>query len=37
MLIDARIQARFDKDWQKADEIRQKLQELGVELHDKKI
>ncbi len=36
-LIDARIQARKDKNWAKADEIRDQLEALGVQLQDKKI
>jgi cysteinyl-tRNA synthetase len=36
-LIDAREQARVDKDWAKADELRDKLTALGVEVQDKKL
>ncbi|MFT6765687.1 MAG: cysteinyl-tRNA synthetase [Alteromonas naphthalenivorans] len=36
-LIDAREQARIDKDWAKADELRDKLTKLGVEVQDKKL
>ncbi|MEX0848904.1 MAG: cysteine--tRNA ligase [Candidatus Dependentiae bacterium] len=36
-LIDERVQARADKDWAKADQLRDKLIELGVDLKDKKI
>jgi len=36
-LIDARIVAREAKDWAKADELRDKLIELGVDVQDKKI
>lgn len=35
-LIKEREHARAQKNWQKADEIRQKLRELGYEVHDKK-
>ncbi|MBP6918862.1 MAG: cysteine--tRNA ligase [Legionellaceae bacterium] len=34
--IDARNQARLDKDWQRADEIRHALLEQGIELEDTK-
>lgn len=37
VLIDQREQARADKDWSKADELRDKLVELGVEVKDKKL
>ncbi len=33
-LIQQRLQARTDKDWAKADEIRDKLNELNIELED---
>ena len=36
-LISAREQARAAKDWKKADELRDKLRELGYEVQDKKI
>lgn len=36
-LIAAREQARASKDWHKADELRDKLRELGYEVQDKKI
>ncbi len=36
-MIDDRKQARIDKDWKKADELRDKLVQLGVQLHDKKM
>lgn len=36
-LLDAREQARKDKNWAKADEIRDQLTALGVQLQDKKI
>ena len=36
-LIDQRIQARKDKDWAKADQIRDALIAMGVPLHDKKV
>jgi len=36
-LLDARKQARADKDWKKADEIRDELQKIGFEVQDKKI
>jgi len=36
-LIDAREQARMEKNWKRADEIRDQLQQLGVDVHDKKI
>ncbi len=36
-LIDDREQARKDKDWAKADTIRDQLQALGVDVQDKKI
>jgi len=35
-LIDARKEARAQKDWKRADELRDALRELGVELQDKK-
>lgn len=35
-LIKEREQARIEKNWQKADELRQKLRILGYEVHDKK-
>ena len=36
-LIDARLQARTDKNWQLADEIREQLKNLGFEVQDKKL
>jgi len=36
-LLDAREQARITKNWKRADEIRDQLQQLGVEVQDKKI
>lgn len=36
-LIDARLQARADKNWKLADEIRDQLVALGVQVQDKKI
>lgn len=36
-LIAAREQARAAKDWQKADQLRDKLRDLGYEIQDKKI
>lgn len=36
-LIDDRAQARVDKNWALADQIRQKLLDLGVTLQDKKL
>jgi len=36
-LIDRRDAARKAKDWAKADEIRDKLQEMGVDIQDEKI
>ncbi|MGZ6250454.1 MAG: cysteine--tRNA ligase [Candidatus Chromulinivorax sp.] len=36
-LLDARDQARKQKDWKKSDAIRDQLQSLGVQVHDKKI
>jgi len=36
-LLDAREQARLTKNWKRADEIREQLQQLGVEVQDKKI
>lgn len=35
-LIDQRTQARAEKNWQKADELRDELRKLGVEIQDKK-
>jgi cysteinyl-tRNA synthetase len=37
MLIDARVQARADKQWMLADELRDQLKELGFEVQDKKL
>ena len=34
MLVSQRIQAKKEKNWQRADEIRDKLNELGIELED---
>lgn len=36
-LLDRRAQARADKDWKRSDEIRDKLEALGVDVQDKKI
>lgn len=36
-LIDEREQARAAKDWARADKLRDQLQELGIEVQDKKI
>lgn len=36
-LLDERVQARAQKEWKKADELRDRLKELGVEIQDKKI
>lgn len=36
-LIDARNKARQEKDWVRADELREKLQQLGFDVHDNKI
>ncbi len=36
-LIDEREEARGKKDWAKADELRKKLFELGIDIQDKKI
>lgn len=36
-LIDARNQARLNKDWKTADELRQQLKELGYEARDEKL
>jgi len=36
-LIDARDKARLEKDWARADELRDQLQELGFDVHDGKI
>ena len=36
-LIDERIKARAEKDWARADEIREQLSKLGIDIHDKKI
>lgn len=36
-LLDARLQARIDKNWKRSDEIRDQLRSLGVEVSDKKI
>jgi len=36
-LIDERVQARAEKNWARADELREKLKELGVEVQDKKL
>ncbi len=37
MLIDARVQARLDKNWMLSDELRDQLQELGFVVQDKKL
>ena len=36
-LIDQRNQARAEKNWARADEIRDQLQQMGVDLKDKKL
>ena len=36
VLIDEREQARADKNWKRADEIRDQLTAMGVDIHDKK-
>ncbi len=36
-IIDERAQARREKNWTKADSLREKLQELGIEVQDKKM
>lgn len=36
-LIDERVQARADKNWARADEIRDQLTALGVDVQDKKL
>ncbi len=36
-LLDARQQARFNKNWQLADQLRDQLQALGYQVQDKKI
>ncbi len=36
-MIDDRIQARLDKDWKKADELRDQLHKMGIDIKDKKI
>ncbi len=36
-LIDEREQARKEKNWQKADQLRKELQELGFDVQDKKL
>ena len=36
-LLDARLQARANKDWKRADEIRDQLKNLGFEVKDTKI
>ena len=35
--VDERAQARADKNWARADEIRDQLKELGYDAHDKKL
>lgn len=37
MLLDARIQARIDKNWMLSDELRDQLKELGFVVQDKKL
>ena len=37
MLLDARLQARLDKQWMLADELREQLKALGFEVQDKKL
>ncbi|HLW72458.1 MAG TPA: cysteine--tRNA ligase [Candidatus Babeliales bacterium] len=36
-LIDARNKARYEKNWARADELREQLATLGVDIHDGKI
>jgi len=36
-LLDARVQARLDKNWKLSDEIRDQLKILGFEVQDKKL
>jgi cysteinyl-tRNA synthetase len=36
-LIDERNKARQEKDWARADELRDQLQQLGFDVHDDKI
>lgn len=36
-LIDEREEARKNKDWERADQIRDKLVSMGIPLHDKKV
>jgi cysteinyl-tRNA synthetase len=36
-LIDERRKAREDKDWKKADRIRDMLTDMGIDIHDKKL
>ena len=36
-LIDERDAARAAKDWKRADDLRDKLKGLGVDVHDKKL
>jgi len=36
-LIDARQQARKDKNWKLSDELRDKLKELGIDVHDRAL
>jgi cysteinyl-tRNA synthetase len=36
-LIDARNKARHEKDWARADELRDQLEKLGFDVHDGKI
>jgi len=33
-LLDERNQARYNKNWEKSDEIRDKIKELGYEVQD---
>ncbi len=36
-LLDQREKARIEKNWKLADQIRDQLQEMGIDLHDKKL
>jgi len=36
-LLDARLQARLDKNWQQADALRDQLKELGFQIQDQKL
>jgi cysteinyl-tRNA synthetase len=37
LLIEERNNARYEKNWARADELRDQLQLLGVDVHDDKI